>query len=335
MEDTRISKRPRTDVSEPTKENPSESAYEQGLVWWEDGNLVLVAEYVAFRIHKSMLARKSQIFCDMFSIPQPSNSDQYDGCPVVHMSDSAKDVSHVLSVLYDSEKYIDPKEGIDFDVIAAMLKLGRKYQMDQLVNLAVTLLQTLYPPTLFHYDKVLTVTFSGRRVARKTSHHISVLNLARRFELHQLLPPAFLACSQFSYQELVNGPPGNGEESLLSRADIARCLTGRVQLRARWMRRLEFVQLTTPSVWCNYPARCRTALEIWKKEHLWEFLQPSDTENAMENFYWLDRPGTTGLCELCTRFFKDGDRKARQQTWNSLAQIFDLEDVVEWPPQIE
>jgi hypothetical protein len=71
-------------------------------IYLDDGNIVLVAQDVAFRVHRSQLARHSEVFCDMLALAeQPTDAEAFDGCPVVRLSDMCKDVSELLRVLYD------------------------------------------------------------------------------------------------------------------------------------------------------------------------------------------------------------------------------------------
>lgn len=71
--------------------------------WYSDGNIILVARDVEFRVFKGILAEHSPVFRDMFSLPQPlpakpSVASADDMCPVVHLSDSPEDLRHVLRV---------------------------------------------------------------------------------------------------------------------------------------------------------------------------------------------------------------------------------------------
>ena len=80
-------------------------------IWFEDGNVLLIAESTSFRVHKSILARHSEFFHDMFKLPQPSQiagSFNTDGmqCPTVDTSESAEDLAHFLSIIYDSIKLV-------------------------------------------------------------------------------------------------------------------------------------------------------------------------------------------------------------------------------------
>lgn len=69
--------------------------------WLEDGNIVLVANRsVAFRVHRSVVARKSGVFHDMFSFPQPGASCK-PSCPVLHLPDSPEDLSYFFDAIYN------------------------------------------------------------------------------------------------------------------------------------------------------------------------------------------------------------------------------------------
>lgn len=70
--------------------------------WYSDGNVILVAQDVEFRVYKGLLAEHSPVFRDMFSLPQllpasePVVTLSEDACPIVYLSDSAEDLRHVL-----------------------------------------------------------------------------------------------------------------------------------------------------------------------------------------------------------------------------------------------
>ena len=74
-------------------------------MWLEDGNLVLVADNaMAFRIHRSVITRKSVVFSDMFSFPQPAGSDEESGCTTIHLPESPEDVFYFLDAMYNGRK---------------------------------------------------------------------------------------------------------------------------------------------------------------------------------------------------------------------------------------
>ena len=67
--------------------------------WLDDGNIILVAQDVAFCIYRCLLAAQSTVFADMFASASPSSDECMDGCPVVRVSDSSEDLAHLLRVL--------------------------------------------------------------------------------------------------------------------------------------------------------------------------------------------------------------------------------------------
>lgn len=93
-------KRRRTDEGEPAA--VQQGPYTRGEPWLEDGNIVLVAEDTAFRVLKSILSKVSEVFRDMVSIPQPDGAETLEGCPVVRLQDSKKDLECLLAILFDS-----------------------------------------------------------------------------------------------------------------------------------------------------------------------------------------------------------------------------------------
>ena len=97
---TQKRKRLEKSVDEPPPIEPVRSD-----IWYEDGNIILQAEGVQFKVLKSILARSSSVFEDMFSIPQPpsSGADTIDGCAIVNLSDSAEELGYVLQALFTNE----------------------------------------------------------------------------------------------------------------------------------------------------------------------------------------------------------------------------------------
>ncbi len=80
-------------------------------LWLEDGNVVVIAQQTAFRVHRGILSRHSDTFSGLFTLPQPANPteiESLDGCPVVRVPDSSHDFKHLLNVLYDGARYVVP-----------------------------------------------------------------------------------------------------------------------------------------------------------------------------------------------------------------------------------
>lgn len=69
--------------------------------WYEDGNVILQAEQMQFKVHKSILAGYSIVFKDMFVIGHVDSAAEDSSCPTIHMSDAAKDLQIILRIFYD------------------------------------------------------------------------------------------------------------------------------------------------------------------------------------------------------------------------------------------
>src|SRR6266702_2179967 len=84
----------------------------RGDPWFEDGNIVLLVEddnhnpLRAFKVHRGVMARHSEVFEAMLDIPQPTTGmssmiEHIDGCPVVRMYDHPEELSDLIKALYD------------------------------------------------------------------------------------------------------------------------------------------------------------------------------------------------------------------------------------------
>lgn len=105
--ETRSSKRTRlsADDEADSQAHPANSSCTSSVklrrhpeLWFDDGNIVLVACETAFRIYRGLLARQSTVFADMFAVSSSSHEETFDDCPVVHLSDSLHDLEHLLRV---------------------------------------------------------------------------------------------------------------------------------------------------------------------------------------------------------------------------------------------
>jgi hypothetical protein len=69
--------------------------------WFPDGNIILVSGSSAFKVHRGQLGRHSEIFNDLFTLPQPVDQELIEGCFWVEIHDCPSDVWYFLRALYD------------------------------------------------------------------------------------------------------------------------------------------------------------------------------------------------------------------------------------------
>lgn len=80
--------------------NDTRGIVTQSSPWYDDGNVILQAANVQFKVHQSILGQNSAVFRHMLSLAVPEEMGDA-GCPVIGLSDSASDVNHLLNAVYD------------------------------------------------------------------------------------------------------------------------------------------------------------------------------------------------------------------------------------------
>lgn len=82
----------------------------RGDPWFEDGNIILLADpedsksaAVAFRVHRGVLARHSEVFESMLISAHP-NEESSEHCPVVRLLDIPIELSNLIKALYDGPR---------------------------------------------------------------------------------------------------------------------------------------------------------------------------------------------------------------------------------------
>ncbi|KAM5544471.1 hypothetical protein V8D89_002131 [Ganoderma adspersum] len=201
-----------------------QSQLTQGLLvkhpefWFSDGSLILCAQSTLFRVHISQLCRKSVFFRDLFSLPQPPQSDpderQLEGCPVLDLHDSPEDVANLVKVIYDGPNF-GSNDRRDFVASSGVLRLSSKYLIEESTRQkALAHIRTAWPSTLKGWDlredvarahEVETAQPRGTRYP----HPIAVINLAREIGADDLLPAAFYELSRHSFAQIFEPAPGS------------------------------------------------------------------------------------------------------------------------------
>ena len=94
-----VQKRPRDrDGSASSNHTPLADLTRDTHFWFEDGNVVLVAQDTGFKVYKGLLAAQSPVFGDVFGSASHAE-EEFDGCPVVRLSDSPDDLRVLLPFL--------------------------------------------------------------------------------------------------------------------------------------------------------------------------------------------------------------------------------------------
>ena len=75
----------------------ADDAVKDSEFWYEDGNVILVAHHVQFRIYQGILAEISPVLKEMFSLSNPAGSPTE--CLVVPLSDNPESVRRILRII--------------------------------------------------------------------------------------------------------------------------------------------------------------------------------------------------------------------------------------------
>ncbi|KAI1785126.1 hypothetical protein LXA43DRAFT_976405 [Ganoderma leucocontextum] len=211
-------------IAEATPEEVPITRERDKEFWYEDGNVILVAGNIEFRIFKGILTDHSPVFKDVFSPPQPNSTPSETPVSTVHLSDSPLDIWHILRIHMPKAepnpfKYKDA--GPSFNTISASIRLGHKYQMSSLVGHAIDYLKEHFLTMYDDWEKYPTYGLP----AFDDVHAIAVVNFARTFDQPLLLPSTLLACTVLPGRILVAGCKcEDGSHETLAMEDLTRCI---------------------------------------------------------------------------------------------------------------
>ncbi|KAF7357634.1 BTB domain-containing protein [Mycena sanguinolenta] len=148
MSDVPPTKRRRTDDPDDVaaEETPLVRSTEY---WFDEGNVILQVESTQFRLPKSMLSMHSNVFRDMFMMPLPADEPTVEGCPVVVLTgDTVEDWTHLLGAIFPKCLMKVPS----FAIIAAVLRLSKKYDFPEFRKDCLHRLRKEFPATLEEFD---------------------------------------------------------------------------------------------------------------------------------------------------------------------------------------
>lgn len=303
---------------------------EQSDIWFSDGSIVLEAEGTQFKVHQSLLARHSQVFAGMFTIPTPEDQPLVDRCPVVLLHDSKEDVRHMLLAVYDRSYAADITKPIPYVVVRAMIRMGRKYEIEHLRDEGVGRIKRKLPGTREETAKWLldptgTLTFVLERPAMLNM----IINCARECDIQTVLPMAYLLCALSPMNDLLYGPqthpedPGSRSERLSEDA-LRICIAGREKVITGYGEVFQFAD----SPWarnpdCKNPTACREwalllSNSLWRPRPQLSYLL-LDWNRLVKKERYLAL-----LCPSCLSVCKREYEQKRDTFWEEVPGYFGL-----------
>ncbi|KAL6298842.1 hypothetical protein BKA93DRAFT_743329 [Sparassis latifolia] len=292
--------------------------------WFADGSIVLIAENATFRVHQGVLSRHSEVFRELFTVPQPHDEQSVYGCPVVRLYDSPIDLRYLLRVLYDGRKHsVKHEPRLEFSEVEAVVRLAHKYELNELREEGVQRIMAVFTDDFTVYSRSDEV---GRpRLFLRPSDAISVVKLAHLTQELTLLPLALYDCARLSATQLMEGVSlANGTIDRLSQEDLARCIDGKsVLAHKRAMVILgTFVKGSHERV---HSLQCATNLRVLLLSLTDKLPMGCHPLKCLRDY--IDKSCEWGkLCDKCRQVMHAKHLESRREIWRDLPSYFGLDD---------
>ncbi|KAH9925129.1 uncharacterized protein B0H18DRAFT_877418 [Fomitopsis serialis] len=314
-------KRPRAESSDFASQ-PKGELRRDDEYWFEDGNIIIVAQEVGFRVYKGLLAMKSEVFRDMFSLPQPapnpgSSRGETSECPIVHVTDTAAEIRLLLASHLTSAEFVSASH--TFDDIANGVRMGHKYGNPTLLKYSLERLERYYPADPSKWDRLGQDPYGD-------PHAIVAVILARLANTQSVLTPALYACCQLDGKTLVEGRVRlDGIVDMLSPEDLVRCIDGKARLWSYLMETVDEAFRPIRTVPCpDTDGRCDHSFALMRREWMSSTRRVGGACNVLRpwktDIQALVDTHQYPLCRFCTEMLYLRAESIRKRSLSKLAQ---------------
>ncbi|TBU54712.1 hypothetical protein BD310DRAFT_728839 [Dichomitus squalens] len=268
-------------------------------IWFEDGNIIIVAGDTAFRLYKGILSAASLVFKDLFSVPQPEDGETMDNCPVIRLPDPATDLRHFFRAVTKPDfSHLRHDYKPAFGMLAAVCRIGHKYQADEVVDAAAARIENFFA----RWPSTAATIISKNRgrmpltwelfwwahnrlclTAVEIQDAFEAVGLARLLGRPSILPFALYLCCAGDPLHMRDGVPRpDGAVSRLSSEDYLRCIQAIPKLRAACSDKIRSVlaRSMTASVLsdCTNGGQCAEVFEMMHRDFIEEKYVPVVTD---------------------------------------------------------
>ncbi|KAF8524484.1 hypothetical protein JB92DRAFT_2784650 [Gautieria morchelliformis] len=307
---------PTVALGEPTlaPAHPAEGTHTHGLtltrsekLYMTDGNIVVAAEAVAFRVHMSLLTRNSETFAGMLCSLRVTDAETYDGCYVVRLSDTAEDVFALLSALYDNPQYSTQP----IAHLACLLRMSKKYLVASVYLAVMEALHQHLPRTVQGW-----ITHLGMH--RPLEAKLLVLDAAYEANATLLLPSLYYALCVNTLEEIQDAKPdlphsvltvyaaGKAKLATELAVFISDCISGRDRARSTCDTHWRSLEAAAHNLSCNVAQLMTT--------------DPIACLQSLVSYFDND----TGACPACRNELRADAWERSKTIWSSLPEVFGL-----------
>ncbi|KAI0334217.1 hypothetical protein GY45DRAFT_1318691 [Cubamyces sp. BRFM 1775] len=205
-----------------------------------------------------------------------------------------------------------------YEEVSACIRIGHKYEIEDLVQRNLAYLRKLYPSD---FDAYL-VARRSRPPTFTPAHAIGVVNLARLTGTDALLPAALMECCTLSGTGIVTGlERADGSREMLSTEDLGRCFVGRTRMAQASARIAHQMFRQSIAKGCRHPACCVRVLQRLLNElgdGRIELLSSLDWF-APWTGYVDDKDEDRELCTQCYKMLsEERPRQLQREVWTVL-----------------
>ncbi|KAI0059068.1 hypothetical protein BV25DRAFT_1918773 [Artomyces pyxidatus] len=300
-------------------------------LWYDDGNAIILAGSVLFKVHQHILSKSSPIWkaCCVMNSQRTS-----DGFPVLRLDEDPLDVEHVLNGLYDTKNTIEAR-AVPLESVSAWLRLGTKYKISSLREDAIERLKSWSPNSCQLYEQIIVAHLpeaTTKTISRLPDDCVAsyiVANLALTHNLPQLLPYALYDCCRDidRLMESVDKTVASyGRGIDCASPEIWRkLLVGRsklVTLRAKTA--FSFLTRSHAPKCLNVEQCTSTAQDMWDIAHAGRWTL--DNADALQDLadHFIDK-FAKNACTNCTLSWKEKFYISQQKIWDNLPDCFGIE----------
>ncbi|KAJ7655987.1 hypothetical protein DFH06DRAFT_1045945 [Mycena polygramma] len=287
--------------------------------WFEDGTVILRVENTLYRVYRGVLASRSTVFRDTFSIPQPAEGGEYiEGCPVVQLHDKEKDFTTFLKALHHHGSH-ETCCVAGIRPLTSVVRISDKYDVVDLRASMIAILSDIYPSSLPRWRERGKATPAGYRV-NDLQDPIRALNIARKLDLRHLLPGImYLVCTYMGLETILYGVPGKPSLKIDDPTDRKRCALAipRLILERRKVQ-VGFLMREEENDDCDEEAECDEERLRWLAEDLDDDDDMTDCLN--NNIMW----DGFEVCSSCLENAQSTHRSSQRRMWGELPAIFGL-----------
>ncbi|KAJ7505004.1 hypothetical protein B0H11DRAFT_1709038 [Mycena galericulata] len=281
-------------------------------LWYPDGNVIIHAGPLVFRVFCEILSEQSLVFRALLSPENLNKYDVSDGCPVLPLPLSGRDAMYLLSaILFDSFL-----KRFRFDWIAVVHRLSCTYEIPTLRRKMLIIISSAYPTNLVEFSAAgLGPSYVGDQI-------LLVIRFAREHSVDWILPLAFYRyCLEMTTRTLFYGVDFAGENIMLRTEDQALCHAAhKIMSEANIAEVLARYDTRLDDAGCTGGQACQES----RSREADALLQ---SLNSVPNLFpsWTPEPDSK-LCPTCLKATLQWHSGQRQAFWDGLPGFFGLPD---------